>query len=363
MSCKVRRDSRNLFVFTCFVLLACATSFAAVPQATEHDYVIKDFRFKSGETLPELRIHYRTLGAIHRDAKGGADNAVLIMHGTTGSGANFMRDIFAGELFGPGQPLDATKYFLILPDGIGHGKSSKPGDGLHMRFPKYTYDDMVDADHRLVTEGLKIDHLRLVMGTSMGGMHSWVWAERYPDFMDAAMPLASLPVQIAGRNRLWRRLAMDAIMQDPAWNGGEYQQQPKGLGIAAGVLQLMSGNPSIAQRRFPKREQVDAFVARTEDDALQHDDANDFLYALDASRDYDPSPNLEKIKVPLLAINTYDDLINPGELGILECEIKRVKHGRAVVIPLSDATVGHGSHTKAMLWKSELEKLLSETAK
>jgi homoserine O-acetyltransferase len=359
----VRRISRVLIISTVVAFATCVTCLAAVPQATEDDYVIKNFRFKSGETLPELRVHYRTLGAPHRGSNGKVDNAVLIMHGTTGSGANFMRDIFAGELFGPGQPLDAAKFFLILPDGIGHGKSSKPSDGLHMKFPKYTYDDMVDVDHLLLTQSLKVDHLRLVMGTSMGGMHTWVWAERYPDFMDAAMPLASLPVQIAGRNRMWRDLAMNAITHDQGWNGGEYKQQPKGLGITAGILQLMGGNPVIAQRRFPAREQVDAFIAKTEEDALQHDDANDFLYALDASRDYDPSPDLEKITVPLLAINTYDDLINPGELGILEREIKRVKRGRAIVIPLSDATVGHGSHTKALLWKSELEKLLAETAK
>jgi homoserine O-acetyltransferase len=344
------------------VLLALSlASFAAVPAATEHDYVIKDFRFKSGETLPELRMHYRTLGTMHRGTDGKVDNAVLIMHGTTGNSTNFMREMFAGQLFGPGQPLDATKYFLVLPDGIGHGKSSKPSDGLHMRFPKYTYDDMVDADYRLLTEGLKIDHLRLVMGTSMGGMHSWVFAERYPDFMEAAMPLASLPVQIAGRNRMWRRLAIDAIMQDPAWNSGEYKQQPKGLGIANGILQLMSSNPVIRQRDMPTREQVDSYVAKIEGDYLRTADANDVLYALDASRDYDPSPSLEKIKAPLLAINTYDDLINPGELGILQREIKHVKRGRAIVIPLSDATVGHGSHTKAVLWKAELEKFLAET--
>jgi homoserine O-acetyltransferase len=346
------------------ILLALSlASFAAVPAATEHDYVIKGFRFKSGETLPELRMHYRTLGTVHRGTDGKVDNAVLIMHGTTGNSTNFMREMFAGQLFGPGQPLDATKYFLVLPDGIGHGKSSKPSDGLHMRFPKYTYDDMVDADYRLLTEGLKVEHLRLVMGTSMGGMHSWVFAERYPDFMDAAMPLASLPVQIAGRNRMWRRLAMDAIMQDPAWNSGEYKQQPKGLGIANGILQLMSSNPVVRQRDMPTREQVDSYVAKIEGDYLRTADANDVLYALDASRDYDPSLSLEKIKAPLIAINSYDDLINPGELGILQREIKHVKRGRAIVIPLSDATVGHGSHTKAVLWKAELLKLLAESAK
>ena len=346
------------------VLLVMSVASFAVPwpTVTEHDHVIKNFRFKSGESLPQLRMHYRTLGTPHRGADGRVENAVLIMHGTTGNGTNFLRDIFAGELFNPGQPLDAAKYFIILPDAVGHGGSSKPSDGLHAKFPKYVYDDMVDADHQLLTEGLKVDHLRLVMGTSMGGMHTWVFAERYPDFMDAAMPLASLPVTIAGRNRMWRKIAIDAITEDPTWEHGEYKQQPKGLGIAEGIMQFVGSNPLLRQHELPTREQVDAFVAKIERDSPRNADANDVLYAVDASRDYDPSTQLDKIQVPLLAINTYDDLINPGELGILEQEIKKVKHGRAVVIPLSDATVGHGSHTKAVLWKDELVKLLAETA-
>lgn len=347
-----------------YLLFALAVQLSAqVPAATEHDYVIKDFRFKSGESLPELRMHYRTMGKIARGADGRVNNAVLVMHGTTGSGASLMREMFAAELFGRGQPLDAAKYFIVLPDAVGHGKSSKPSDGMHARFPKYAYDDMVDAVYRLLTDGLKVDRARLVMGTSMGGMHSWVFAQRYPDLMDAVMPLASLPVEIAGRNRMWRRIAMDAITQDPGYNAGDYQQQPKGLGIAGAILQLMGSNPVIRQRELTTREQVDAFVAKAEADYVRTADANDVLYALDASRDYDPSRALDKIKAPLLAINSYDDLINPGELGILEREIKKVKRGRAVVIPMSDQTIGHGSHTKAVLWKAELVRFLAESAR
>jgi homoserine O-acetyltransferase len=350
---------RILAVFI-FSLAAFASPF---PQAAEHDFTIRDFRFKSGESLTELRIHYRTLGTVHRGTNGKVDNAVIIMHGTTGNSTNFLNEMFAGELFNPGQPLDATKYFIVLPDAIGHGGSSKPSDGLHMKFPKYTYDDMIDADYRLVTEGLKIDHLRLVMGTSMGGMHSWVFAERYPDFMDAVMPLASLPVMIAGRNRVWRKFAIDAIEHDPQWNGGEYKEQPQGLAIAAGYLAIMSSNPVIRQRELPSREQADRFVERTEQQYLKNSDANNVIYALDASRDYDSSPQLGKITARLVAINSADDAINPPELGILERAIKKVKRGTAVVIPLSDQTVGHGSHTKAVLWKNHLMRLLEETEK
>lgn len=223
----------RLALFFAVSLTALAAGF---PPASEHDFTIRNFRFENGENLPELRIHYRTLGAVHRGPTGKVDNAVLILHGTTGSGTQFMNDSFAGELFGPGQALDSAKYFIVLPDAIGHGRSSKPSDGLHARFPKYTYGDMVSANHRLLIEGLKIDHLRLVMGTSMGGMHSWVFAVRYPDLMDAVMPLACLPVQIAGRNRMWRKIAMDAITGDPDWRNGEYTQQPKGLATARGVF-------------------------------------------------------------------------------------------------------------------------------
>jgi homoserine O-acetyltransferase len=358
----VKEHNLPLRIVVVFILSVAAFA-APFPQPTEHDFTIRDFRFKSGESLPELRIHYRTLGTVHRAASGKVDNAVIIMHGTTGSSTNFLNEIFAGELFNPGQPLDATKYFLVLPDGIGHGGSSKPSDGLHMKFPKYTYDDMVDADYRLLTDGLNIDHLRLVMGTSMGGMHSWVFAERYPGYMDAVMPLASLPVMIAGRNRMWRKFAIDAIEHDPQWNGGEYKEQPEGLAIAAGYLAVMSSNPPLRQRDLPTREQADRFVERTEQQYLKNSDANNFIYALDASRDYDPSQQLGKIAARLVAINSADDAINPPELGILEREIKKVKRGTAIVIPLSESTAGHGSHTKAVLWRDQLVKLLEETAK
>jgi homoserine O-acetyltransferase len=334
---------------------------AQYPAPLEAEFVLHDFKFRSGETLPELRVHFRTLGTPQRDATGRVTNAVLIMHGTTGSGAQFLAPVFANELFGPGQPLDAAKYFIILPDGIGHGNSSRPSDGLHAKFPHYGYLDMVDAQYRLLTEGLQVNHLRLVMGTSMGGMHTWLWGELHPDFMDALMPLASLPTQIAGRNRAWRRLAIDAIRHDPEWQGGEYKTQPQSLRTGAEMLYLMSSNPVLRQAEAPTLAKADAALDAFVANYFKTGDANNYLYALEASYDYDPNPGLEKILAPLLAVNSADDLINPPELGILEREIKRVPHGRAVVIPLSDQTRGHGSHTVAALWKNELLRLLAET--
>src|SRR5438046_2911339 len=285
------------------------------------------------------------------------------MHGTNGRGAQFVRPEFAGELFGPGQPLDARKFFIVLPDGIGHGKSSKPSDGMHAKFPRYGYIDMVEAEYRLLTDGLGLNHARLVMGTSMGGMHTWLWGESRPDFMDALMPLASLPTQISGRNRAWRRLVADAIRNDPAWNGGDYKTQPQSLRTAAEMLWFMSSNPVLRQKEAPALAKTDEALDKFVADIVKADDANDVLYALEASRDYDPGPDLEKIRAPLLAINSADDLINPPELGILEREIKRVPHGRALVIPLSEKTRGHGSHTTAALWRDELVRLLTESAK
>src|SRR5437868_8104424 len=351
--------------FASLLSIAAANfAFAAdYPAPTESDFTIRDFRFTSGETLPELRLHYRTLGKLEKDAQGKTTNAVLIMHGTTGSGAQFIRPEFAGELFGAGQPLDATKFFIVLPDGIGHGKSSKPSDGLHAKFPRCGYVDMVEAQFRLLTDGLGVNHARLIMGTSMGGMHTWLWGSAHPDFMDALMPLASLPTQISGRNRAWRRMIIDAIRNDPEWKGGEYAAPPQSLRLAAEMLWLMSSNTALRQKEtgtLAKSDEVlDKFVA----DHSKTDDANDVLYALEASRDYDPGPGLEKIKAPLLAINSADDLINPPELGIVEREIKRVAKGRAVVIPLSDKTRGHGSHTIAALWKSDLKALLRQSEK
>jgi homoserine O-acetyltransferase/O-succinyltransferase len=351
----------------CLLLVATSCLWAAdYPAATEGDYAIRDFKFASGESLPELRIHYRTLGTAQKDAKGKTANAVLITHGTTGSGAQFIRPEFAGELFGKDQPLDATKFFIVLPDGIGHGKSSKPSDSLHAKFPRYGYMDMVEAQYRLLSDGLGVNHARLVMGTSMGGMHTWLWGEQHPDFMDALMPLASLPTQISGRNRAWRRVIIDAIRNDPAWSGGDYPAaagQPPSLRTAAEMLWFMSSNPVLRQKEAPTLAKTDEVLDKFVEQIVRADDANDVLYALEASHDYDPGPNLEKIRVSLVAINSADDLINPPELGILEREIRRVPHGRTVVIPFSDKTRGHGSHTIAALWKDELVKLLKETGK
>ena len=353
----------RIFALLLSILAASFASAADYPAPTEADYTIRDFKFTSGETLPELRLHYRTLGKPEKDAQGRTTNAVLIMHGTTGSGAQFIRPEFAGELFGKDQLLDATKFFIVLPDGIGHGKSSEPSDAMHAKFPRYGYVDMVEAQYRLLTEGLGVDHTRLVMGTSMGGMHTWLWGELHPEFMDALMPLASLPTQISGRNRVWRRMVIDAIRNDPAWSGGDYKTQPPSLRTAAEMLWFMSSNPVLRQKDAPTLTKTDEVLDKFVEQIVKTDDANDVLYALDASHDYDPGPNLEKIQAPLLAINFADDLINPPELGILEREIKQVPHGRAIVIPFSDKTRGHGSHTLAALWKDQLADLLKETEK
>ncbi len=354
-------STTRIFASLLLIIATSSASAADYPAPVEADYIIRDFKFTSGETLPELRLHYRTLGKPEKDAQGGTRNAVLIMHGTTGSGAQFIRTEFAGELFGKDQPLDASKFFIVLPDAIGHGKSSKPSDGMHAKFPRYGYIDMVEAQYRLLTEGLGVNHARLVMGTSMGGMHTWLWGELHPEFMDALMPLASLPTQISGRNRAWRRMIIDAIRNDPDWHGGDYAAQPPSLRTAAEMLWFMSSNPALRQKEAPTLAKTDEVLDKFVDGIVKADDANDVLYALEASRDYDPGPNLEKIRAPLLAINSADDLINPPELGILEREIKRVPKGRAVVIPLSDKTHGHGSHTLAALWKDQLMSLLKET--
>ena len=341
-----------------FGLIALASQWtvaAEIPAGREGDFVLKNFHFRSGETLPEVRIHYHAWGTP------GKDNAVLIVHGTGGSGASLIRPEFSGELFGPGQLLDASRYFIVLPDALGHGKSSKPSDGLHAKFPKYGYNDMVEAEYRLLTEGFGVKHARLVMGTSMGCMHTWLFGEQHPDFMDALMPLACLPTAMSGRNRVWRKVVIDAIRNDPAWNGGEYTKQPPALRTAVGMLWLMGSNPVLRQKEAPTRakadEVLDAYIAQN----LPHDDANDLLYQVESSADYDPGPGLEKIKAPLYAVNSADDLVNPPELRILEQEIKRVPHGKAVVIPFSDQTRGHGSHTIAVLWKQYLQELLQSS--
>ena len=345
--------------------LAAASLNAQVPSqypATEGDYVAHNFKFKSGEELPELRLHYKTLGKPERDAQGRIKNAVLILHGTGGSGQQFLVAQFAGELYGPGQLLDINKYFIILPDGIGHGKSSKPSDGMHAHFPAYEYDDMVSAQHLLVTEGLGVQHLRLILGTSMGCMHSFVWGETYSDFMDALMPLACLPVQIAGRNRVWRKMLMDAIRNDPDWNGGEYKEEPKQALLTAEDFLVIAGSaPLLMQKTLPTRDAADKYAEDAEKRAATLD-ANDLLYQVNASRNYDPSPQLEKITAPVMWINSADDFINPPELGIAEKESKRLKNGTFILLPISDQTHGHGTHTWAVVWQSYLKQLLDKSA-
>lgn len=354
---------KMLRLFLSLIFLICWNLEAAnYPDSSEGDWIAKDFHFTTGEVLPELRLHYTTLGTPKRDGNGVVRNAVLIMHGTTGTGRGFLSDAFAGHLFCADQLLDATKYYIILPDGIGHGKSSKPSDGMRMRFPKYTYDDMVHAQYLLVTEGLKVNHLRLVMGTSMGAMHTWTWGETYPDFMDALMPLASQPVEIAGRNRIMRKMIVNAIQHDPEWKNGDYTKTPvNGLTDAMYIMSFMTGIPLQLQKQYPTRESADKMVEETFPARVARQDANDMIYAYEASRFYNPEPNLGKIKAPLLAVNSADDQVNPPELGIGEREIKKVKQGRFVLIPISDQTRGHGTHSIPAIWGNYLAELLKES--
>jgi homoserine O-acetyltransferase len=357
-----------LLVFLIFIIAGTVLAQPATspqrnyPAPVEGDYVIANFRFRSGEVLPELKIHYRTIGTPKMNGSGVVQNAVLIGHGTGGAGTQFLSPQFANVLFGPGQLLDASRYFIILADGIGHGGSSKPSDGLHARFPHYTYDDMVAAHYELLTKKLGVNHMRLVMGTSMGGMQTWVWGETYPDFMDALMPLASLPVEIAGRNRIWRRMAMDAIRDDPEWLGGEYKTEPiRALTSAENLLLFVGSAPLYWQKQAPTRDAADKFYEDRVKAAAARLDANDLLYQVDSSREYNPAPKLETIKAPLVAINSADDVINPPELGIIEREIKRVKRGRFILIPISDPTRGHGTHTLPLIWQTYLKELLAES--
>jgi homoserine O-acetyltransferase len=307
-------------------------------------------------------LHYTTLGTPVKNAAGVVTNAVLIMHGTGGSGSSFLSPTFAGQLFGAGQLLDATRYFIILPDDIGHGKSSKPSDGLRMKFPHYTYADMVHGEYRVVTEKLGVNHLRLVMGTSMGAMHTWMWGTMYPDFMDALMPLASAPVEIGGRNRMLRKMIVDSIRRDPNWNNGEYKGPLANMAAANFALFMMTSSPLELLKQAPTREQADALFERRIYEARPVD-ANDMLFEFDCSRDYNPQPDLEKIQAPLFAVNSADDQVNPPELGILEREIQRVKRGRYILIPTSDETRGHGTHSLPAIWGKYLAELLQESEK
>lgn len=352
-----------------FLLVAALLQFTGVAGAAdawptaEGDFVLHDFQFASGERLAQLRLHYTTLGTAHRNASGHVDNAVLILHGTGGDGHNFLRPEFAGELFGAGQLLDMGRYFIILPDALGHGKSSKPSDGAHARFPAYAYADMVAAEHALLTEGLHVDHLRLVLGTSMGCMHSFMIGEAYPEFSDALMPLACLPVQIAGRNRMWRRMLIDAIREDPAWHGGDYQTEPlAALRTAADLLSIAGSAPLFLQATLPTREAADARVAEWTTRELGTLDANDLMYQVAASDDYDPSARLGEIRSAVMWINSADDFVNPPELGIAEAQAKRLPRGKFVLIPIGSATRGHGTHTLAAVWKAHLAALLDESA-
>jgi homoserine O-acetyltransferase len=327
------------------------------------DYTIKDFAFTSGEKLPEVRLHYVTLGTAKRDAAGRVTNAVVILHGTTGSGTQFFRKQFAEPLFGPGQALDLTRYYVIIPDGIGHGGSTKPSDGMHAKFPHYGYVDLVDSTHALLVDGLHVDHLRLVMGTSMGCMHAFMWAEKWPAMMDAAIGLACVPSAITGRNRVWRKMLIDAIEQDPEWNHGEYTRQPRAAMLGAGQIFALANTAPIAdQKRLATREAADKDVEDGERAFATTYDANDLLYAFHASFDYDPAPELDKITAPFVLVNSADDFINPPELGIAEREMKRVKHGRFVLLPATESTHGHGMHSWAAFWQGELRKLLDGSA-
>jgi len=353
---------RSIIALLLFPLFTIFTHSQSAPPPQDGDFVLRDFHFKSGETLPELRMHYTTLGKPVRDAKGRVTNAVLILHGTGGTGKQFLSPQFADVLFGPGQLLDANRYYIILPDNIGHGKSSKPSDGMHAHFPQYDYDDMVLAQHDLLTQGLGVNHLRLILGTSMGCMHSWVWGETWPDIMDALMPLACLPVPIAGRNRIWRKMVIDGIRQDPEWKNGEYTTQPRAaLQIDTDFLIIAGSAPIPMQKELPGRDAADKYLDETYQRVLARLDANDLLYAVNSSRNYDPSAGLGKIGVPVMFVNSADDFINPPDLRIAEKEIKNVKKGRFVLIPASDQTHGHGTHTWAAIWQGYLKELLEES--
>ena len=344
--------------------VATAPAAQATPTKwpTADGYVtLTNFHFGTGESLPQLKLHYLTLGTPHRNPAGHVDNAILLLHGTGGDAHSLLNPVFSDVLFGPGQPLDITKYFLILPDDIGHGESSKPSDGLHAHFPAYDYDDMVRGQ-RLMLDEMKIDHLRLILGTSMGCMQSFVWGETYPGFMDALAPFACLPVQIAGRNRMMRYMAIQAIKQDPGWLDGEYKTEPaQGLRTANEMLLVMGSSPLQMQKQAPTREQAERYVDRYLARTMAATDANNMLFYIDASRNYDPSPRLDQIKTPVLWINSADDFINPAELGIAEQQVKRMPNARFILLPISDATRGHGTHTAAAVWKDYLVEFMQAT--
>jgi len=338
-----------------------ATS-SAIYDGSPGDYIAPDFHFGTGETLPALKLHYLTLGVPHKDSHGRVDNAVLLLHGTGGDAHSLFTPVFSSVLFGPGQPLDTAKFFLIFPDDIGHGNSSKPSDGLRMKFPQYDYDDMVRSQHQMLLEGLHIDHLRLILGTSMGCMESFVWGETYPGFADALMPLACLPVPIAGRNRMMRYMAIEDVKRDPAWQNGDYTTEPvEGLRAANEITFVMGSAPLVLQKAAPTRAAAEAYIDKYLDRAVANTDANNLIYYFNASRNYDPSQHLDRITVPVMWINSADDFINPPELGIAEQMVKKMPNAKFALIPISDATYGHGTHTHAAVWKDYLVELLKES--
>ena len=326
------------------------------PGQTEGDFIIKGFHFNGGAVLPELRLHYVTLGAPHRNSDGEIDNAVLLLHSTGSDAMEFFEPDFSGPLYGPGQPLDLIKFYLIIPDAIG--QSSKPSDGLRAHFPHYGYEDIVAAQHRLVTEKLGVTHLRLVMGLSMGGMHTWLWGERYPEMMDGLFPISALPVETGGRNRLWRHMIVEMIRNDPEWNGGDYKKQLECFVRLAPLLLIMNSNPARQYERYPTRAAADAWYDRIIQGARTHGEANNVLYHYDASSDYNPTPGLDKIKARLLLILFEDDQINSPEFAALSREMPRVKNGRFVTVPAGKESDGEGNNTDAKLWRSQLEDLL-----
>jgi len=351
-----------LRILAAAVLLAATSpcrADTAWPNRQEGDVTFADFRFGSGEVLPALKIHYLTLGTAQRNGAGEIVNGVLLLHGTSGTSQNWLQPTLADELFARGAPLDAEKYFIVIPDGIGRGGSSKPSDGLRMGFPHYRYVDMVAATHRLVTEHLGLKHLRLVLGTSMGGMQAWMWGEMYPGFMDALVPIASQPIAISGRNWMYRRIGIEAIRNDPDWNGGNYDRNPTHYIYSAPIAALMTESATHYQQVAPSRAAMDALYQKLVAGARKLD-ANNQLYAIEAVMDYDPSPDLEKIKARLLAINFADDEVNPPELGVVEREIKRIPGARFVLVPASDSTHGHYTYNLAALWKQYLVDFMKE---
>lgn len=351
-----------LFCLACFIAAPALAQAPSQWPVREGDVILKDFRFHTGEVMPALKIHYLTLGQPRRDAAGHVVNAVMALHGTGGRGASLMNPVFADVLFKPGGQLDITRWYVILPDGLGHGGSSKPSDGLRARFPHYDYADMVQAQHRMLLEGLKVDRLRLLMGTSMGCMHDFVWGETYPGFAQAIMPLACLPVPIAGRNRMWRQAVIDAIQADPDWKGGDYTSPPKaGLRTAADLLLIAGAAPLPFQNAYPTPDKAEAYLHAYVSRSVAATDANDLIYSVDASRDYDPSAGLETITAPVTWVNSADDFINPPELGIAEPMSKRLKNGTFVLIPIGPNTHGHGTHTWASIWEGELKALIDRS--